>query len=268
MGASQDEMSFLDHLEALRWHLIRSTIAVLIVGVVAFICKDFIFQIFAPKNGDFFTYRMFCKIGHFFGFESDFCTEQLPFTIQSRTMAGQFSAHIWTSIWAGVIIAFPYVLYEVWKFISPALYENERKLARGFILIASLLFFIGVLFGYYLITPLSVNFLGSYSVSPEVKNQIDIDSYISVVRSSVISCGIVFELPIIIYFLTKLGVVTPDFMRKYRRHALIVVLIIAAIITPPDVASQIIVSIPIMLLYEISIFISAYVLKKEQNKVI
>ena len=133
-------------------------------------------------------------------FESDFCTEQLPFTIQSRTMAGQFSAHIWTSIWAGVIIAFPYVLYEVWKFISPALYENERKLARGFILIASLLFFIGVLFGYYLITPLSVNFLGSYSVSPEVKNQIDIDSYISVVRSSVISCGIVFELPIIIYF--------------------------------------------------------------------
>ena len=183
-------------------------------------------------------------------------------------MAGQFSAHIWTSIWAGVIIAFPYVLYEVWKFISPALYENERKLARGFILIASFLFFIGVLFGYYLITPLSVNFLGSYSVSPEVKNQIDIDSYISVVRSSVISCGIVFELPIIIYFLTKLGIVTPDFMRKYRRHALIVVLIVAAIITPPDVASQIIVSIPIMLLYEISIFISAYVLKKEQNKVI
>ena len=183
-------------------------------------------------------------------------------------MAGQFSAHIWTSIWAGVILAFPYVLYEVWKFISPALYENERKLARGFILTASLLFFIGVLFGYYLITPLSVNFLGSYSVSPEVRNQIDLNSYISVVRSSVISCGIIFELPIVVYFLTKLGVITPAFMRKYRRHAVIVVLIIAAIITPPDVVSQIIVSIPIMLLYEISIFISAYVLKKEQNKVI
>ncbi len=269
MESGNGEMSFLDHLEALRWHLIRSTIAILFVAILAFIFKDYIFKLlFAPKHGDFFTYEMFCKIGHFFGFESAFCAEELPFTIQSRTMAGQFSAHIWTSIWAGVIIAFPYVLYEVWKFISPALYENERKLARGFILIASLLFFIGVLFGYYLITPLSVNFLGSYSVSPEVKNQIDIDSYISVVRSSVISCGIVFELPIIIYFLTKLGVVTPDFMRKYRRHALIVVLIVAAIITPPDVASQIIVSIPIMLLYEISIFISAYVLKKEQNKVI
>ena len=205
--------------------------------------------------------------GHWFNFESDFCVEQLPFTIQSRTMAGQFSAHIWTSIWTGVIVAFPYVLYEVWRFISPGLYDNERKLARGFILVASILFFIGVLFGYYLITPLSVNFLGSYSVSPEVKNQIDIDSYISVVRSSVISCGIIFELPIVIYFLTKLGVVNPDFMRKYRKHAVIVVLIIAAVITPPDVTSQIIVSIPIMLLYEVSIFISAYVLKKEQNKV-
>ena len=245
MESSQDEMPFLDHLEALRWHLIRAIIAVLAVGVVAFVCKDFIFQIiFAPKNGDFFTYRMFCKIGHLFGFKSAFCAEQLPFTIQSRTMAGQFSAHIWTSIWAGVILAFPYVLYEVWKFISPALY------------------------GYYLITPLSVNFLGSYSVSPEVRNQIDLNSYISVVRSSVISCGIIFELPIVVYFLTKLGVITPAFMRKYRRHAVIVVLIIAAIITPPDVVSQIIVSIPIMLLYEISIFISAYVLKKEQNKVI
>ena len=268
MKVSEGEMTFLDHLEELRWHIIRSAVAVLVVAVIAFVFKDYIFSLlFAPKNGDFFTYQMFCKVGHWFNFESDFCVEQLPFTIQSRTMAGQFSAHIWTSIWTGVIVAFPYVLYEVWRFISPGLYDNERKLARGFILVASILFFIGVLFGYYLITPLSVNFLGSYSVSPEVKNQIDIDSYISVVRSSVISCGIIFELPIVIYFLTKLGVVNPDFMRKYRKHAVIVVLIIAAVITPPDVTSQIIVSIPIMLLYEVSIFISAYVLKKEQNKV-
>ena len=268
MKVSEGDMTFLDHLEELRWHIIRSAVAVLVVAVIAFVFKDYIFSLlFAPKNGDFFTYQMFCKVGHWFNFESDFCVEQLPFTIQSRTMAGQFSAHIWTSIWTGVIVAFPYVLYEVWRFISPGLYDNERKLARGFILIASILFFIGVLFGYYLITPLSVNFLGSYSVSLEVKNQIDIDSYISVVRSSVISCGIIFELPIVIYFLTKLGVVNPDFMRKYRKHAVIVVLIIAAVITPPDVTSQIIVSIPIMLLYEVSIFISAYVLKKEQNKV-
>ncbi len=204
-------------------------------------------------------------LGIFFGYTSDFCAQELPFSIQNRTMAGQFSAHIWTSIWAGVIIAFPYILYEVWKFVSPGLYENERKLASGFILIASALFFIGTLFGYYLIAPLSVNFLGSYTVSNEVTNQIDLSSYIAIVRSSVISCGLIFELPIIIYFLTKLGLITPAFMRKYRRHAIVLVLILAAIITPPDVASQIIVAIPIMILYEISIFISGYVLKKQEK---
>lgn len=268
MTQQKDEMSFLDHLEELRWHLIRSTVAVLVIAVVAFFLKDFIFDtiIFGPRKGDFITYEMFCKLGQFFNYESDFCMEKLPFSIQNRTMAGQFSVHLWTSIWAGVIVGFPYILYEIWRFISPGLYENERKIASGFIFIASLLFFMGVLFGYYMIAPLSINFLGTYTVSQEVANQIDLNSYISVVRSSVISCGLVFELPIIIYFLTKLGLITPTFMRKYRRHALVLVLILAAIITPPDVASQIIVAIPIMLLYEISIFISVYVLKKEQKR--
>ncbi|ATA76755.1 twin-arginine translocase subunit TatC [Capnocytophaga canimorsus] len=266
MATTKDEMSFLDHLEELRWHLIRATLAVLIVAVVAFFFKDFIFDeiIFGPKKGDFITYRMFCEISQIFDFESTFCSQELPFTIQNRTMAGQFSAHIWTSIWAGVIIAFPYVLYETWRFISPGLYENERSMARGFILVASFLFFLGVCFGYYLIAPLSVNFLGTYTVSHQVANQIDLASYIAVVRSSVISCGLVFELPIIIYFLTRLGLITPAFMRKYRRHALVLVLILAAIITPPDVASQIIVAIPIAFLYEVSIFISAYVVRKQQ----
>ncbi|MDO5106547.1 twin-arginine translocase subunit TatC [Capnocytophaga sp.] len=267
MATQKDEMSFLDHLEELRWHLIRSTIAILVVGLLAFIYKDYIFEIiFGPKQGDFFTYRMFCKLGHFLGYTSDFCAQELPFSIQNRTMAGQFSAHIWTSIWAGIIICFPYILYEVWKFISPGLYENERNLAGGFIVIASALFFTGTLFGYYLIAPLSVNFLGTYSVSNEVSNQIDLSSYIAIVRSSVISCGLVFELPIIVYFLTKLGLITPTFMRTYRKHAVVLVLILAAIITPPDVASQIIVAIPIMILYEISIFISKYVLKKQEKQ--
>lgn len=266
MTNQKDEMSFLDHLEELRWHLIRSTIAVLIVAVLAFIYKDYIFAIiFGPKQGDFFTYQMFCKLGQLFDYESVFCAQELPFTLQNRTMAGQFSAHIWTSIWTGVIVSFPYILYELWKFISPGLYENERKLASGFIIIASVLFFSGILFGYYLIAPLSINFLGSYSVSHEVQNQIDLSSYISIVRSSVIACGLVFELPIIVYFLTKLGLVTPPFMRKYRRHAIVVILIISAIITPPDVTSQIIVTIPILILYEISIFISKYVLKKDEK---
>jgi sec-independent protein translocase protein TatC len=215
---------------------------------------------------DFPTYKFFCSIATYFGFESDFCAEALPFTIQSRTMAGQFSADIWTSIWAGFIVAFPYVLYEVWRFISPGLYEKERKNSRGFIFIASFLFFLGVLFGYYVVAPLSINFLGTYSVSDMVTNEFDIGSYIATLRSSVIACGIIFELPIIIYFLTKVGLVTPEILKKYRKIALVVVLILSAIITPPDVASQIVVAIPILVLYQLSIYISGFVLRKEAKK--
>ncbi len=263
-----NEMSFLDHLEVLRWHLIRSTAAIVIIGLVAFLMKDFIFDtvIFGPKKMSFPTYRLFCNIATRMGLESAFCADSLPFTIQNRTMAGQFSAHIWTSIWAGFIVGFPYVLYELWKFISPGLYENERKNSRGFILIASLLFFMGVLFGYYVVAPLSINFLGTYQVSKEVLNEIDISSFISTVRASVIACGIMFELPIIIYFLTKVGLVTPEILTKYRKIALVLVLILSAIITPPDVASQIIVAVPVLILYQLSIYISARVLKNEAKK--
>lgn len=263
-----DEMSFLDHLEELRWHLIRSTLAVVLIGVVAFLMKDFIFDtiIFGPKKMSFPTYRLFCDIATRIGLESAFCADSLPFTIQNRTMAGQFSAHIWTSIWAGFIVGFPYLLWEMWKFISPGLYENERKYSRGFILVASLLFFMGVLFGYYVVAPLSINFLGTYQVSKEVLNEIDISSFISTVRASVIACGIMFELPIIIYFLTKVGLVTPETLRKYRKIALVLVLTLSAVITPPDVASQIIVAVPVLLLYQVSIYISSVVLKRETKK--
>jgi len=263
-----NEMSFLDHLEVLRWHLIRSTVAVVLIGLVAFLMKDFIFDtvIFGPKKMSFPTYRLFCDIATRMGLESAFCADSLPFTIQNRTMAGQFSAHIWTSIWAGFILGFPYLLYEMWKFISPGLYENERKNSRGFILIASLLFFMGVLFGYYVVAPLSINFLGTYQVSKEVLNEIDISSFISTVRASVIACGIMFELPIIIYFLTKVGLVTPEILTKYRKIAMVLVLILSAIITPPDVASQIIVAVPVLILYQLSILISRRVLKNEAKK--
>ncbi|UCE70354.1 MAG: twin-arginine translocase subunit TatC [Flavobacteriaceae bacterium] len=263
-----NEMSFLDHLEELRWHLIRSTLAIVIIGVVAFLMKDFIFDtiIFGPKKMSFPTYRLFCDIATRIGLESAFCADELPFTIQNRTMAGQFSAHIWTSIWAGFIVGFPYVLYEMWKFISPGMYENERKYSRGFILVASLLFFMGVLFGYYVVAPLSINFLGTYQVSKEVLNEIDISSFISTVRASVIACGIMFELPIIIFFMTKVGLVTPELLRKYRKIALVVVLTLSAVITPPDVASQIIVAVPVLLLYQVSIYISSIVLKREAKK--
>ncbi|MGC1631162.1 MAG: twin-arginine translocase subunit TatC [Gelidibacter sp.] len=265
---TSNEMSFLDHLEDLRWHLIRITLSIVIAGTGAFIFSRWIFDviIFGPKSMDFPTYKYLCKLSTFLNVDSTFCADEFPFTIQSRTMGGQFSADIWTSIYSGFIIAFPYIIYQLWKFISPGLLENERNSSRGFIIVSSLLFFLGVLFGYYVITPLSINFLGTYSVSSEVSNQFDISSYISLVRSASIASGLIFELPIIIYFLTKIGIVNPQMLKKYRKYALVIILIISAIITPPDVASQVIVAIPILILYQVSIYISAIVVRNQSRK--
>ncbi|MCF7568987.1 twin-arginine translocase subunit TatC [Sabulilitoribacter arenilitoris] len=262
-----NEMSFLDHLEELRWHLIRSVVAIMVAATVAFILKDFVFGtlIFGPSKSDFLTYETLCKASQMLGFDS-FCDTEFNFEVQSRTMAGQFSAHIWTSITFGFIIAFPYVIYQLWKFISPGLHSNERKHSRGFIIISSLLFFIGVLFGYYIICPLSINFLGTYSVAEKVHNDFDLNSYIGLIRASVLASGLIFELPIVIYFLTKIGLVTPEILRKYRKFALVGVLILAAVITPPDVASQVIVAIPIIILYQVSIYISKIVIRNQKRK--
>ncbi len=261
------EMSFLDHLEELRWLLIRSTIAILACATVAFFFSDFIFDeiLFGPKNTDFITYRYFCDLSQQFGLDKSLCVTEIPMRIQSREMGGQFSAHMWTSITAGFILGFPFIIWEFWKFIRPALYDNEKKYAVLFILTASILFFAGVLFGYFLIAPLSVNFLSNYNVSKEIFNDIDLSSYISLLRSSTVACGLLFELPVVIYFLTKLGLVTPSSLRTYRKYTLVIILILSAIITPPDVISQIIVAVPIMILYEISILISVIVHKKQQN---
>ncbi|MDR5589729.1 twin-arginine translocase subunit TatC [Christiangramia sp. SM2212] len=265
----ENEMSFLDHLEELRWHLIRSVLAVVIAGGIAFLLKGFIFDIllFGPSKGDFFSYNMLCRMSTFIGIDGGFCFEELPFKIQSRTMGGQFSAHVWTSITAGFIIAFPYVIYEFWKFVAPAMHSNERKHAKGFIFVTSFLFFLGVLFGYYVVTPLSINFLGKYQVSDIVLNEFDLSSYISLVRASVLASGLIFELPIVIYFLTKVGVVTPQFLKTYRKYALVIVLVLSAVITPPDIVSQIIVAIPVLILYEVSIVISKFMYKKEEEKI-
>lgn len=261
------EMSFLDHLEELRWLLIRSTIAILACATVAFFFSDFIFDeiLFGPKNVDFITYRFFCDLSQEFGLDKSLCVTEIPMRIQSREMGGQFSAHMWTSITAGFILGFPFIIWEFWKFISPALYEKERKYAALFIVTASVLFFTGVLFGYFMIAPLSVNFLANYNVSKEIFNDIDLDSYISLLRSSTVACGLLFELPIVIYFLTKIGLVTPSSLRNYRKYTLVIVLILSAIITPPDIISQVIVAIPIMILYEISILISVIVYKKQEK---
>lgn len=261
------EMSFLDHLEELRWLLVRSTVAILIFATFTFFVSDYVFDviIFGPKSPDFITYRFFCDLSHQLGFADSICVTEMPFIIQNTNVEGQVNILVWTCITAGFILAFPYILLQLWNFISPALYENERKNAKLFISIASFLFFFGVLFGYFVIVPMSVNFFATFKVSDVVENQFNIDSYIGMIKTSVIACGLFFELPVIIYFLTKLGLVTPKFLRQYWKYAVVIILIVAAIVTPPDVVSQLIVAIPMLLIYEVSIFISSIVYKNQQK---
>jgi len=258
------EMSFFDHLEVLRWHLIRSAIAIAIFMTLAFVFYDFIFDtvIMGPKKPDFWTYRMMCLIGDKFNLGPDFCVTEIPINIINTDMAGQFTLQLNSSLLIGLVLGFPYLLYEIWLFIKPALTEVERKSANGFVFYATLLFVLGILFGYYIIAPLSVNFLAHYTVSPEIDNQITIDSYLSSVATLTLGTGVVFELPIIIFILSKIGIMTPQFMRSTRRYATIIILVIAAIVTPtPDILTMLTVSFPLFLLYELSIVIAAKVHK-------
>jgi len=263
----KEEMSFLEHLEELRWHIIRAFLAIVIFSVIAFIEKDIIFDeiIFSPKRPDFWTNRMFGLLADFLGMDSVRINTK-EFQLISINMSGQFMTHFWTSVIVGLIIASPYVIYEIWRFVKPALYEKERKYSTGAVFYMSVLFILGVLFGYYLIVPLSVHFLGSYSISASVDNQINILSYINTVTSITLASGIIFELPVVVYVLSKVGILSPDMMTKYRRHAYVVLLIISAIITPPDVFSQIMVCIPLVFLYEIGIIISKRVSKKADEE--
>lgn len=257
------EMTFLEHLEELRWHLIRSAGAVMIFAILAFIMKSFVFDeiILKPRLPEFWTNRMFAKLGDLIGSES-IKINQMPLKMQSIKIAGQFSTHITVSIIAGIIAASPVVFYEFWRFIKPALYENERKHASGAVFFTSVLFILGILFGYFLIVPLSVHFLGSYHVSDQVENTINLNSYISSVTSITLASGVVFLLPIFSYFLSKVGLLTPEFMKNYRKHAYVILLLLSAIITPPDIFSQIMVCIPLIVLYEVSIIISRRVNKQ------
>ena len=263
------EMSFLDHLEELRWHIIRSFIAVFIFAAIAFVYKSIVFDqiIIAPKTPEFWTNRMLCRLGEAINIPR-LCINNKQFELKSIYMAGQFMAHIKISLLAGLVVAFPYIFFEFWKFLKPALYPNEKRHARGAVLYISFLFIIGTLFGYYIISPMSVHFLGSYRVSDQVDNEINLMSYISTVSSVTLASGIVFELPAIVFFLSKVGLVTPEFLKKYRRHALIVILTLGAIITPPDVFSQILVSLPLVLLYEISISISRRVQRANKKAMV
>ena len=264
---SDNDMSFLDHLEVFRWHLIRSLFAILVFSVIAFIFKEVVFDLIllGPMNPNFLTYRVLCDISNFLGLNDTLCLKESPFILMNISMSGQFSTHISTSFFAGFIVAFPYVFWEIWSFVSPGLLSSETTLARGIVFFSSILFLVGILFGYYVIAPLSVNFLGSYQVSSIVANHISLSSFVSTVTTVSLVNGIIFELPILVYFLTKIGMLTPEFMRVYRKHAFVGTLILSAIITPPDITSQILVSFPLILLYELSIKISARVIKNQEK---
>lgn len=266
MAVKEKEMSFLGHLEELRWHLVRSAAVVIILAVAFFVYSEKVYDYFllAHIQSDFITYQVFCDIFQLFGLDSDFCHVSFADKkLQSIEVTSQLMNSLWSSIILGVIVAFPYLLWEIWRFISPGLTQNEIKKSRGFIVIASLLFFIGVWFSFYVIAPISIHFLYNFQISGNIENNFTLQSHISLVTNLLIGVSIIFELPVVIYFLTKIGLLTPQFLRKYRKHSLVMVLVISAIITPPDIASQIIVSIPIMILYEIGIIVSSRVIKNQ-----
>jgi sec-independent protein translocase protein TatC len=266
-GKEKGEMSFLEHLEELRWHIIRSLLAITAFTIAAFSFKHFLFDIviLGPSKTDFFTNRVLCHLGKVLH-TSQLCLNTKPIKLQSIEMAGQFLAHIKISVITGLIVACPYVFYEFWRFIRPALFEKERKMARGAVLAMSFLFFLGVIFGYFIVCPFSVNFLINYQVSDLAENNIMLMSFVSTIANIVFASGIMFELPILIYLLSKIGILTPEFLKKYRRHAIVLILIIAAVITPPDVFSQTMVSLPLIFLYELGIIISRRVWNKKQMK--
>lgn len=261
------EMSFVDHLEELRWNIIRSAISILVFSFVAFIFMNDIFHyiILAPARPDFWTYRMLCDLVTYAG-QPQLCIDKINFTLQSRSLSGQFTMHLTSAFVVGLIAAFPYVFWEIWRFVKPGLHLTERQSSTGAVFYVSLLFMLGILFGYFVVSPLSIQFLANYQLSEQIENQFDVASYISTLTTLTFSCGVMFQLPMIVFVLTKVGIVTPDFLRNFRRHSIVVILIIAAIITPPDVLSQVLVSLPLFVLYEISIWVSAWELKRKKKK--
>lgn len=254
------EMTFLEHLEALRWHLIRSVAAIALFGIVIFVNKEFVFDrvIFGPKYGDFPTYEFFCS------FLDNMCNPP-AFDVQTISVEEKFLTHLKVSIILGIVIAFPYVFWELWNFVKPGLYPKERKAARGVVWVCSSLFLLGIAFGYFIITPFALNFLTGYDVADTVSSP-TLSSYVSSITFYTLPAGFVFELPIVVYFLTKVGLITPAFMKQYRRIAFVLILVLSAIITPPDVFTQFLIGVPVFILYEISILISEKVYNKLEQE--
>ncbi len=254
-------MSFLDHLEELRWRLVRSAIVIVIAAVVIWIFQEWILNnlFFSMKEPGFFTFRILCQL-------LGVCVEEIPINFQSTTVTGQFSYAIMMSILGGIVISFPYLFYQIWSFIKPGLRQNERGIAKGIVFYVSMLFFLGIGFGYFVVAPLCVQFFGNYKMSENIENIFTIGSYMSLVLSTIFYSGLLFLLPVITYLFTKLGIITPEFLKKYRKHAIVGILILSAFITPPDLISQVIVGVPILILYEVGIMISKRVVRKRKKE--
>jgi len=262
-------MTFWDHLEELRWTILRSLIAVVALAIIAFLNREIIFDyiILAPSSSEFITNKVLCQLGKKLMINA-LCIKEMKLQIINIKMSGQFLTHMYVSIVTGFIFAFPYVMWEFWRFVKPAMKETERKYSSGGVFISSVLFMSGVLFSYFLIVPLTVNFLGTYHVSETVYNQISLMSYINTVVSLTFAVGLVFELPILVFFLTKTGILTPDFMKENRKYMYVIMLVVSAVITPPDMFSQILVVLPLIVLYEISIGVSKRIYMEIQEELL
>lgn len=266
--SDEKEMTFLDHLEELRWHVIRALLAVVIftIGAFIYVREIFDFIIFAPAKLDFPSFKYMCTMGEWVGMQETLCITELPFKIQSRNMTGQFMMSLTASFVIGLIVSFPYVVWEFWRFVKPGLETKERKFSKGAVSAISFLFLLGILFGYYFLCPITIWFLSTYSISSVIVNEFDITSYVSTMSGLVLGCGLLFQFPVVIYFLTKIGIVTPQLMRNYRKHSIVGILILGAIITPSaDPFSLTVISLPLYLLFEISIFTSALVVRRQRK---
>jgi len=261
------EMTFWEHLDELRGTLWRIIIACLVTSIIAFAFKEILFDqiLLAPKSPNFITYKVFCRLGQILSMPS-LCIDPSRFNLININLAGQFISHMNISLVAGLIIALPYILWELWRFVKPGLTEKEIRNSRGAVVITSFLFLIGVFFSYFIVAPLMINFLGGYEVSSSVSNQISLTSYVNSITLMTLLMGLLFELPVLIVFITRIGIMTPQKLRKSRKYTLIIILIVAGVITPsPDIFSQLVVAVPLYALFELSVVISSRMYKKMQE---
>ena len=251
------QMTFLDHLEELRWRLVRIAISIVVFAIAIWIFQEWIMDhvFLSMKEPEFISFQLICE---YLGV----CVDAIPVKMQSMTVSGQFSYALMMSIMGGIVAAFPFIFYQIWAFVKPGLKHQEKSIAKGIVFYVSILFFLGIAFGYFIVAPLAVQFFGSYKISAKIDNIFTINSYMSTILSTVFYSGLLFLLPVVSYLFTRLGVLNAEYLRKYRKHAVIGILVLSAVITPPDLISQVIVGVPIVLLYETGILVSARVEKK------